>query len=431
MAEKLTVFPSRLGGEVTVPPSKSYGHRLLIAAALCDRPTAIIGLGDCDDIRATADCLRTVGTGIGYDGSRCIITPRKGFRAELRTELRTDKKVVLDCGQSGSTARFLLPVVAALGINARMVGSGRLPERPMLPLTDLLRRHGVTVSRDNLPLDISGKLCGDGFEADGSVSSQFISGLLFALPLLGHPCTLRVTGKAESVNYIDMTVSVLRGFGADILQKGNTFEVNSGFHAKAEEYRVEGDWSAAAFWMAAGAVGGKGIKINGLSADSLQGDRAVCAALAGFGAEVTVLGDSVTVQRSRRLHSAVIDCKNIPDLVPALAVAAAYAEGESIFRNISRLRIKESDRVEAVISMLSAFGIGAYADTDCLHVTGGHPHGGVVNSFGDHRIAMAAAVCAAFAEGESVISEPGCASKSYPDFFTDFAEKLGGKIKFD
>lgn len=427
MAEKLTVFPSRLGGEVAAPPSKSYGHRLLIAAALCDRPGAIIGLGDCDDIRATAYCLRSIGTGIRYDGNRCVITPRAGFR----TGLHTDKKIVLDCGQSGSTARFLLPVVAALGINARMVGSGRLPERPMLPLTDLLRRHGVNVGSDNLPLDISGKLCGDVFEADGSVSSQFISGLLFALPMLGHPCTLRVTGKAESVNYIDMTVSVLRGFGADIRRDGNTFEVTGGFHAKAEEYRVEGDWSAAAFWMVAGAVGGKGIKINGLSSDSLQGDRAVCDALIRFGAEVAALGDAVTVRHGKKLHSAVIDCKNIPDLVPALAVAAAYADGESIFENISRLRIKESDRVEAVISMLSAFGISAFADKDNLHVIGGHPHGGEINSFGDHRIAMAAAVCAAFADGESVISDPGCASKSYPGFFTDFAEKLGGKIKFD
>lgn len=423
MAEKLTVFPSQLGGEVTAPPSKSYGHRLLIAAALSDRPTAIIGLGDCDDIRATADCLRAIGTGIEYSGNRCVITPHAIPQAGDR--------VFLDCGQSGSTARFLLPVIAALGINARMIGSGRLPERPMLPLTDLLRTHGVTVSRDNIPLDISGKLCGNSFEADGSVSSQFISGLLFALPLLGHPSVLRVTGKAESVNYIDMTVSVLRGFGADIQRNGDIFEVTDGLHAKADGYKVEGDWSAAAFWMAAGAVGSKGIKINGLSADSLQGDRAVCAALTAFGADVTAIGDSVTVQPGKKLHSTVIDCKNIPDLVPALAVAAAYAEGKSTFLNISRLRIKESDRVEAVILMLSAFGIRAFADEDCLHVIGGHPHGGTVNSFGDHRIAMAAAVCASFAEGESVISEPGCASKSYPGFFADFSERLGGKIKFD
>ena len=423
MAENLTVFPSQLGGEVTAPPSKSYGHRLLIAAALCDRPTVITGLGDCDDIRATADCLRAIGTGVGYGGNRCVITPR--------AIAQTGDRVLLDCGQSGSTARFLLPVIAALGINARMIGSGRLPERPMLPLTDLLRRHGVTVSRDNIPLDISGKLCGDDFEADGSLSSQFISGLLFALPLLGHSSVLRVTGKAESVNYIDMTVSVLRSFGVGIQQNGSTFEITDGFHAKAGEYRVEGDWSAAAFWMTAGAVGGKGIKINGLSADSLQGDRAVCAALTGFRAEVRTVGDSVTVQPGKKLHSAVIDCKNIPDLVPALAVAAAYAEGKSRFRNISRLRIKESDRVEAVISMLSAFGISAFADEDSLYVIGGHPRGGAVNSFGDHRIAMAASVCASFAEGESVISEPGCASKSYPGFFADFDEKLGGKIKFD
>lgn len=411
---------------------------MLICAALSDRPTLIRGLGDCDDIKATVGCLRSLGAKIEKSGDETAVTP-----IEPTSLINSDASEAcheareLFCNESGSTARFLLPVAAALGGNYRFTGSGRLPERPMKPMTDLLSKHGVYADSDHLPIKLSGKLSGDDFSIDGSLSSQFTSGLLFALSLLDGEHTLRVNGQIQSKGYVEMTLDVLSKFGTKPKRVDNTFIIdgrakNAQLSAKSNVYDnvydVEGDWSAAAFWLAAGAIGAGDISVGALSQTSIQGDRAIVSALERFGTVITTNADgSISAKASGRLHKAVIECQNIPDLVPALAVVAAYADGESRFDGISRLRIKESDRVKAIISMLDAFGITAHAEGDSLYVIGGHPHGGAVNSFGDHRIAMSAAICALAAIGETTITDPRCVGKSYENFWKDMFELSDGK----
>ncbi len=426
--EIMKISPYPICGKVCAPASKSYGHRLLICAALADRPTVIRGLGDCEDIKATIECLRSLGAKIEKSGSDRSVTPINVNK--YPTEVRE-----LFCGESGSTTRFLLPIAAALGGDYIFLGSGRLPERPMRPMTDLFSAHGVSADSDHLPMHISGKLSGDDFSIDGSLSSQFTSGLLFALSLLDGERTLRVSGQIQSKDYVEMTLDVLSKFGIQPGRCENAFIIenkakSSQLSARSSVYDVEGDWSAAAFWLAAGAIGAGDISVSSLSLTSIQGDRAVLSALRGFGAIIKTNADgSISAKADGRLHKAVIECQNIPDLVPALAVVAAYADGESRFDGISRLRIKESDRVAAVISMLEAFGIAARADNDSLYVIGGHPHGGSVNSFGDHRIAMSAAICALAATGETVITNPECVGKSYENFWKDLSDLSGGKIR--
>ena len=425
----IVIHPSTLCGYVEAPPSKSYGHRLLIAASLCDREVTIKRLGMCDDIAATIGALSQIGAKIEKRGESYAVTPY--FSNDSKSSSVKIEPKIIDCGQSGSTARFLLPVAGALGESARFIGSGRLPLRPMQPLTSLLREHGLKLSSDFLPIDLCGKIGGGDYEIDGGISSQFISGLLFALPLLDEGGEIEIVGNIESENYIEMTADVLRRFGVAVksYNGGRHYSVvRGGYKAESDSYTVEGDWSAAAFWLVAAAIGNAEIEIGGLNRESLQGDSKIIDALKKFGADIDTAAKEITVRGHSALKSAEIDCENIPDLVPILAVAAAYADGKSVFHGIERLRIKESDRVRATISMLSAFGISAGADSHSLWVVGGRPRGGDIDCFGDHRIAMSAAVCASRADGETVIRGADCVSKSYPKFFDDFSKKLGGAV---
>ncbi len=431
MSGGMVIHPSRLCGCVEAPPSKSYGHRLLIAASLCDRDVTLERLGMCDDIAATIGALNQIGAKIEKRGNGYVVIPYFSSNSAEKRIGQIGSKII-DCGQSGSTARFLLPVAGALGENTKFIGSGRLPMRPMQPLTSLLREHGLRLSSDFLPIDVCGKISGGHYEIDGGISSQFISGLLFALPLLDEGGEIEIVGNIESENYIEMTANVLRRFGIAVESHdgGRHYIVSGGgYKADGDSYTVEGDWSSAAFWLVAAAIGNSEIEIGGLNPESLQGDRKIIDALKKFGANIGVYPEKITVCGHSSLSSAEIDCQNIPDLVPILAVAAAYADGKSVFRGIERLRIKESDRVRAIISMLSAFGISAGADLHSLWVIGGRPHGGDIDCFGDHRIAMSAAVCASRAEGKTVICDAQCVSKSYPKFFDDFSKKLGGTVE--
>ncbi len=288
----------------------------------------------------------------------------------------------------------------------------------------------------HMPLSCHGRLAGGHYELAANVSSQFISGLLFALPLTGEECSIRLTGKLESGSYIEMTLQALDKFGIRVNRFGDTLTL-----PPAQRYRipegtetmsVEGDWSSAAFWLVAGAVGHAPISCSGLNATtSRQGDRAIVEILKRMGACIETAtsadtGKECITSRPSRLKGCRIDCRDTPDLVPALAVAAAMAEGDTVFDNIARLRLKESDRVATVCDMLQQFGIGTHTTADTLTVKGGHPHGATVDSFGDHRIAMAAAVLGASIAGENTsVTDAGCVAKSYPAFFDDF-RALGG-----
>lgn len=398
----------RIGGSVRVPFSKSEAHRALICAALCDSECRVFFDGTNDDVEATSDVLRELGAKIDKKEGYLSVSPI----------MKPIKDRLLNCRESGSTLRFMLPVAAALGADARFTGEGRLPKRPLSPLYELMSASGVSMSEKGvMPLSCRGRLSGSSFDIDGSVSSQFITGLLLAAPLIGDRVTVNVTGKCESKPYIDITLSVMRKFGIDTKQSGSSYTV-SGKYISPKEIIVGGDWSSAAFWLTAGALSDKPVSVRGLDLQSAQGDRFIAEKLSALGADITADQSGVTARPSK-LTGARIDCADIPDLVPILSVAAAFADGETVFENISRLRAKESDRVLSIVTMLDGFGIQVRADQNTLTVRGGSPRGARVDSCADHRIAMSGAILALSSGSECVIEGAECVSKSYPDFFKD------------
>ena len=391
----ITIQPGRLNGTVRIIPSKSQAHRLLICAAFADKATEIICPETNEDISATADCLNAL-------GAKVTRTP-KGYFVVPATSV--PQQAVLNCRESGSTLRFLLPIVGALGVDATIHMAGRLPDRPLSPLKEEMERMDciLTVPEKGL-LRCTGRLRAGAYQIDGSVSSQFISGLLFALVLLNHNCTLTVTGKIESRPYIRLTLDALRQFGANVCME----QILPSLPLKSPgKLTVEGDWSNAAFFLAANALGSN-IHLEGLRDDSAQGDR-ICKDILSLDAPMNV------------------DATDIPDLVPILSVAAAAKQGGT-FTGIGRLRLKESDRVISTIAMLRAFGIQAEADSNTLTVHPGQFHGCTVPSEKDHRIAMAAAIAATIADGPVTILDAQCVAKSYPAFW-DVYKRLGGNYE--
>ena len=391
------ITPTTLSGAIAAIPSKSAAHRLYICAALADAPTEISCQGTSKDIEATKRCLHAIQNG----------------------------EKTLFCGESGSTLRFLLPVVAALGLEVDFKMEGRLPDRPLAPLDAQLTAHGVTLSRpvSHDLLHVSGKLTPGNYVLPGNVSSQYISGLLFALPLLEGKSTLTVTGKVESAPYIAMTLDALRQFGIRPQIDDNVYTISHTPYVSPGTASVEGDWSNAAFWLCAGAVG-QSMTVTGLDPDSLQGDKAVFEILGQFGAAISREGGSYTVAPGP-LQAMDIDAAAIPDLVPVLSVVAAAAQGTTRIYNAGRLRIKESDRIQTVHAMLTGLGADVEETPDGLLIHGGKKlTGGVVDSANDHRIAMAAAVASILCEGEVTVTGAEAVAKSYPKFWEDFFELI-------
>ncbi|MBO6078626.1 MAG: 3-phosphoshikimate 1-carboxyvinyltransferase [Bacteroidaceae bacterium] len=409
-----------VSGNVQVPPSKSVAHRMLICAALSDAPCTIVCQSVNRDMEATVNCLNALGANITYADGK--------FNVQPITQVK--KGAILDCGESGSTLRFLLPVAAALGADATFTGQGRLPERPLSPLYEEMTAHGVKMTENgHMPLKCEGKLPAGLYTIDGGVSSQFISGLLMALPLTGIQSKIVVTGKQESASYIGLTLNALKQFGIEIQTVTDGYNIHAGqeFTTQATQVAVEGDWSAAAFWITAGVAGSKPVTCTGLDYErSAQGDRRIVDVLRRMGADITTTAGSVTARPST-LTAAQIDCADIPDLVPILAVAAASAQGTTIFDNIRRLRIKESDRVQSILQLLGMAGIYAFASDNTLTVTGGPAKNYAYNPSGDHRMAMAAAILASAKNVRITISDAECTAKSYPAFFDDF-NALGGIV---
>lgn len=410
---KIKITPSSLRGEVTIPPSKSAAHRLLICAALSDEESYIKPKCTSDDIKATIGCLKSLGANIKESDDGYIISKGK-----------TVKNVVLDFLESGSTARFLMPVAAALDAEATMIGKGRLPLRPMAPLTKVLRENGVEVSSDNLPITVKGKLKGGEYSLAGNISSQYVSGLLFAAPLLNEASTITLTTSLESTGYVDMTIDAMKTFGVEV-EKGN-----QSYKIKPAKYKgtaqvIEGDWSQAAFFMSAAAIGSD-ITISGLNFNSLQGDMAALDIFARFGADITIEDDKCHIKHNK-LCGIEVDASNIPDMVPAIAATAAFAKGKTVIHSAERLRLKESDRIKTTLAALTAMGVKVEEKPDGMIIYGTEPKGAVIDGAGDHRIVMAFTVAASFAKGESIITGAEAITKSYPEFFKDI-KVLEGKI---
>lgn len=410
-----------LKGEVTPPPSKSQAHRLLICAALSVEPCSIVCNGVNDDIMATMRCLNALGARITFSSGVFDVLP-----------IELVKGGTLDCGESGSTLRFLMSVAAVLGADATFTGVGKLPQRPMGALTDVLAAHGMAFERhtaDELPVTCSGTLQGGKFTLPGNVSSQYLTGLLFALPLATVDSEIEVTGGLTSASYIDMTIDALRTAGISVERRNNIFTIKGNQQYRMpERVVVEGDWSSAAFWVVAGVIGKQPVTVCGMNNESLQGDSAIIDHLHSMGAFITVEDDRVVAVPSH-LFGAELDCMDTPDLVPILSVAAAVAQGATTFINVGRLRFKESDRLAAMKSVLASFGITSSVGEDTFTVYGGEPVALTpVESFGDHRIAMSAAILSTVAKEITTINGSGCVAKSYPSFFEDFAV-LGGALE--
>lgn len=420
----LTLSPAVLQGAVSAIPSKSDGHRKLICAACSDKESFLpLQKPHCADILATMQCLKAL-------GAVFTETP-EGVRISPIQSHRQWKKTLLDCNESGSTFRFLLPVAVTFAETASFTGSGRLPERPIDALTCVMEQHGVNFDAPTLPFTATGKLKGGTFELAGNVTSQYLSGLLMALPHGTEDSVIRLTKPLESAAYVDLTCNVLRTFGAKIRQESENglpayyIEGNQKLCAPDSLY-VDGDWSNAAFFLVAGAISAP-VTVHGVYADSTQGDKAICEILRQAGAVVEQSADCVTVSPPKDgvLRAFSADMREIPDLLPILSVLAAYAKGETHLHHAARLRLKECDRLAETTKLLKNLGGDVTELEDALLIRGGTLQGGTVNGCNDHRMVMSASIAALGCTHPVTVLGTEAVNKSYPAFFEDY-QKLGG-----
>ena len=388
---------SILRGEITVPPSKSAAHRALVCSFLA-------GGGKVSPIISSNDMQAM---------------------QQVIASLKADKSIV-DCIESGNTLRFMIPVAAALGKSCTFVGRGRLPERPITDYLRLLPEHGVkcTAADGKIPLTIEGKLTPGTFEIAGNISSQYITGLLLALPILDGNSKIVLTTQLQSTPYVDMTIKVMGDFGVTVEEKPYGYFVRGNQKYIIRDYTVESDWSQAAFFLVAGAINGD-ITLKGLDLNSAQGDKKIVDALKKFGADIEIRENEIRCKKSS-LKGIDIDVSDIPDTVPSLAVAAAFAQGTTVIRGGERLRLKESDRIESVVTNLKRMGVNVEEKPDGMVITGGGARGAELFGFNDHRIPMAFSVAALEAQGKTIITDAQSINKTYPTFFDDY-NSLGGK----
>lgn len=416
---KVTITPNKFNGKISAIASKSIAHRLLICAAFSDGQTQIRCENLNNDILATVDCLKSLGADITYAEKHFNVIPVKNIPSSP----------VLDCKESGSTLRFLLPVVCAITNSATFIMSGRLPERPLSPLKEELEAHGIQFSyKSKNEFAVNGKLSSGNYSIRGNVSSQFISGLLFALSLLDGNSILEVTENIESAPYIDMTLDALKQFGVDIEGREQRFLINSNKYTTKSKLEVEGDWSNAAFMLCAAALGSD-VEVDNLNINSKQGDKKIISILESFGANVNISETSIRINGSN-LKATEIDATNIPDLVPVIATVATVASGTTKIYGASRLVLKESNRLFTTFDMLSSLGADVELVDDGLIIHGKEKlSGGIVSSHSDHRIAMSAAIASIICQNDVTILDAEAVNKSYPDFWNDVTA-LGANVKF-
>ncbi len=402
---------------------------MLICAALTYKKCYIKNISQSDDMKATIGCLEALGAKIKRSGDTVCVDART-FATKQSTE-----HFILNCRESGTTLRVMIPICAALGLNVTFTGEGRLPKRPLDEYLTLLPQHGVEckTEEDYLPLTISGQLSGDTFEISPKVSSQYVTGLLFALSLLSSDSTLGLTSALVGSQYVDITTDVMQKFGIDIKKNDTSYFVKgSQSYVAKDEYCdknaglcVEGDWSQAAFFICGGAINGE-LTVTNLNTNSYQGDKKIIDIMRAFGADITLKDHCVTVKKSE-LKSTDIDALDTPDLVPVVAVVAACASGVTNIYGVERLKFKESDRLESTAKMINSLGGSCSYTKDCMTIIGKNTLvGGTVDSFNDHRIVMASSIAALVCESETVINESNAINKSYSDFFNDY-NSLGGK----
>ncbi len=387
------ITPSKLSGKITAVSSKSDAHRVLIASALCGSKTDVYLNNISEDIEATLRCIKAFGGDFELNDGFISVYP-----------LKKTCKAAAHCGESGTTARFILPVAACVCENFTLEGSGRLPQRPFTELVREMKASGCEINSDRLPITCKGFLnTKKEFFMEGNVSSQYISGLLFAISAKGGEGKITLTSPLESAGYVDMTVNTLKSFGITVTKGENFYYVEKGSLKSPGKVYVEGDWSNAAFWCTAKFLGSD-IEIDGLTENSLQRDKRI--------ASLLPLPD-------------IVDAKDIPDIVPILCVAAAGMDKTTKFINTKRLKIKESDRAKSTCDLINNLGGKAEYDDNTVTVYGkGFLQGGVIDSFNDHRIAMSGAIASTICKSDVIIKDAYCVKKSYPGFYEDF--KMAG-----
>ncbi len=411
---RVTITPTRLRGTVTPPPSKSQSHRFLLAAALAEGESVIQNVTLCDDVAATLRCVTALGASVTAEGS--TLTVRGIGNRRIPWAPCMCGMTHLPCGQSASTLRFLMPVALALVGGAFFTGEGRLLARPMEPYAELFAQKGLFYAREARSITVEGRLEGGDFALPGNVSSQFVSGLLFALPLLEGDSTLRLTTPPESADYIAMTLDTLKRFGITVEYKNfSRFHIPGGQTYRPRTLSVEADWSQAAFWYAAAGLGSE-ITVGGMDPRSIQGDR--------------VFPHWEELMGGEEPHAASIDVSHSPDLVPPAAARGACMNGTLYLNRAGRLRLKESDRLSAITEVLTAMGANVTGEADRLIIEGTPTLSGgcTVDCRGDHRIAMMAAVAAIRCAAPVTVTGAECVSKSYPRFWEDYV-LLGGNIE--
>lgn len=413
---EVKITPKRLIGRVSAPSSKSGSHRVMIAAALAGGVSELSGISSSKDIEATASAMNVLGANILSEDSVYTVM---GIKSPA-------KKAVVDCCESGSTLRFIIPIAAALGCECEFRGRGKLPERPITPYIRELGKHGVTITRQEgvMPFTMSGRLTGGDYELEGNISSQFITGLLFALPICEENSAIHLTSRLESKPYVDMTVDALKLFGIEIGESadGNGFPiytVKGGQQYKSTNCTVEGDYSQAAFFFAANVLGSE-VKIDNLNENSVQGDKKILEIIEKIGYN----------KNNGGLAPFTADVSDIPDLVPILTVLGCFTDGTSRIVGAERLKIKECDRLAAISEAMNSIGGKVKVCGDALEIEPVEKfRGGKIEGCNDHRIVMASAIASTMSEGEIIITDAEAVEKSYPNFWNDF-RSLGGTFEF-
>ena len=433
--KSVTIQPFSLNGKVKIPPSKSLSHRAVIAAGLSYGECTIDNISMSEDIIATCVIMEKLGVDIKQLPNGLKVCgkgkPRLANEEASSNVITSDKTAsnVLQCNESGSTLRFLIPIAMLTREKVIFNGKSKLVQRTLKPYYEIFDNQNIkyTTSNGNLPLEIDGGLKSGVFELRGDVSSQFVTGLIYALPLLDGDSTIKITTQMESIGYIDLTLDILSKFGVKVENNNyKEFKIEGNQHYKKRDYRVEGDFSQAAFYLAAGVLGGE-VECLDLNMESLQGDRVIIDIIKNMGGNISLKDGNLIASKSE-LKGTIIDASQCPDLVPIVAVLAALSDGTTEIINAARVRIKESDRLKAMATELNKIGAEVIEREDSLIIHGKQwLKGGVVSSWNDHRIAMAMAIASIRCTEKLIIEDSGAVKKSYPEFYEDF-KSLGGKV---
>lgn len=415
---KIKIIPKKLKGEINIPPSKSMAHRAVICASLSKGISIIENIEFSDDIIATIEGMKALGADIKSEENKLIINGEGIFKKHLST---------IDCNESGSTLRFLVPLSLVRENDVRFIGRGNLGRRPLDTYYEIFQRENILYSQKQGELDlrVKGRLKGGLFKIKGNISSQFITGLLFTLPLLNDNSRIIVTTTLESKAYVDLTISMMKKFGVIVENIDyKEFIIRGNQEYKPFNYRIEGDYSQAAFYLCADALGSD-ISCNNLDLNSLQGDKECIEILQRMGAELDISSMKIL---GNCLNATVIDAAQCPDIIPVLTVVSALSKGETRIINGERLRIKECDRLKAITSELNKLGANIKELSDGLIINGVEAFkGGEVFSHNDHRIAMSLAIASTRCSEPMILEAPECVKKSYPSFWEDF-RKIGGIV---